>query len=190
MASVAFLGVFACTITGCSDVPSLRQIRAAAAKIATAPTPANTGLDSTPDPTEEMGDPVTGTNAFVSQLCSDASCPFVHQWYLPLSYPSLAEACAALYGWSVRVGGPADGPCLPQWSSRAEAGSAGQSTWRNEFGVLVIDDGQFGNTIIFEVTYRIDEQTTPTDDPVTLRLGIGQQFCSDSSIADACTDDS
>ncbi len=181
------IGVAVGLLTACSRAPSAGAIDRAVEQLAAAPEPADTAVDPFPDAHVWDGDPVDGSSALRAELCSDRSCPFLYQWYSPIAYENLAGACAALSDWLRDVGGTGDGACPPgAAASVAESGGSGSRARRTETGVVVVPDGPYGNSVLWEITHDVDDDGVPSERRVDMRLGIGEQFCSDSAVAQAC----
>ncbi|MEN9643798.1 MAG: hypothetical protein RL238_467 [Actinomycetota bacterium] len=161
-------------LAACSDEPSGGDIEAASAKVSAAPVPEGSSERfelAEGQVAERIGD----TNTWRWELCSDGSCPMVLRAFELVTYPTLDEACAAVDAYVAQVGGSGTLTSCPP----ADAGA----------GVLVVPDGQFGNTVTFTLSYTtgVDGAWAPGTE-ASVELGIGQQFCSDSAIAEACAD--
>jgi len=165
-------------LAACSDAPSGEAIESAAEKVSAAPAPEGSSdrfeFDDQPS-AERIGD----TTAWRLELCSDESCPFIIRNFVPLTYPTVDEACAAVDAYVVAVGGSGGLPACPPTGMAGSVTSSGDQGVVSDVGVVAVPGGEFGNTVTFSLSY--------TEAATTLGLGIGQQFCSDAAIAPACT---
>lgn len=175
-------------LAACSDQPSNDAIEAASAKVSAAPTPEGSTERSELEegqPAERIGD----TNTWRWESCSDGSCPLVLREFEPVTYPTLDEACAAVDAYVAAVGGSEGLSACPPPEVGGSTSTSGDTSAVTDAGVVVVPDGEFGNTVTFTLAYTTgpDGVWTPGTE-VTAGLGIGQQFCSDIAIAAACTD--
>lgn len=142
-------------------------------------------LDEQPT-AERIGD----TNAFRVELCSDGSCPLVLRGFEPVDYPSLDEACAAVDAYVLAVGGSEGLASCPPANVGGTVSTSGDRGAVSDVGSVVVPDGEFGNTVVFTLSYTTDRAGAwVPGTAATVGLVIGQQFCSGSAIAQACLSD-
>ena len=177
--------LLAVAVAACSDAPSDATVARSVAIVSSAPLPAGASDDVAP--AGAVGVAVRGTGTvWRSELCSDKSCPLFLRWFSRIEHATLGDACAALSSYVAEVGGAQPSACPPKTAARS-ASSDDTSTHIVDEAVVVIPGGKFGNSVHYTLEYDASKDGTPLiDRPAALRLRIGQQVCSSSSIAPAC----